>query len=95
LLFIIYIHLFAYLIIFLCTHRGRDSLVGIAMGYELDGWTSTPDSSKSLSLLTMSRLGLGPIQPSVKVCVMYVKCLGLEIDTSPASSAKVKCGGIA
>jgi hypothetical protein len=72
------------------TCESRDSSVGIATGYELDGWGSIPSRVKIYPFSTASRTYLewvlGTLSPRVKG-------LGHEADHSPPSSAKVNNDG--
>jgi hypothetical protein len=47
-------------------NRTRDSWVGIAMGYELDGRSSIPGLGKRFLYSTASRPALGPTQPPIQ-----------------------------
>jgi len=73
--------------IYLVSMVGRDSSVGIATGYRLDG-----PGIKSLwgrDFPHLSIPALGPIQPPVQL-VPGVKRLGCDVDHPPTSSAEVK-----
>jgi hypothetical protein len=77
---------------------GRDSSVGIAMGYGPDGQGSIPGRSKIVCLFsTASTPALGPTQPHPQwvtgALSPRVKRLGREADHSHPSSAEVKNGG--
>jgi hypothetical protein len=41
------------------------SSVGIATGYQLDGWVSIPEKGKTCVFYTGSRPAVGPIQLSI------------------------------
>jgi hypothetical protein len=70
--------------------RSRNSLVGIATGYGVDGWGSI------LLYFTASRPTSGPthshIQWATSAFSMGIKRLGREADHLPPSSAEVKNG---
>jgi hypothetical protein len=71
----------------------RDSSVGIATGYELNGLDSIPGKGKILfSLSTEFTPALDLIQPPIQ-WLSGVKRLGPEAEYSPPSSAEVKNGG--
>jgi hypothetical protein len=74
---------------------GRDSSVGIATGYWLDGTGSIPGMARLFS--THSRPALGPTQPPIEwipgAISPGVKRPGSEADHSSPSSAEVKNGG--
>jgi hypothetical protein len=77
--------------------RSRDSSVGIATGYGLDGWVSIPSRGNIFPFSTVSRQDLGPTQPPIQWVAMDifpgVKRPGREADHSPPRSAEVKNGG--
>jgi hypothetical protein len=50
--------------------RGRDSAIGIAIGYGLDdrwGWSSSPGKVKNFLISTSSRPALGSTQPPIQL----------------------------
>jgi hypothetical protein len=75
----------------------RDSIVGIATGYQLKrprGQSSSPSGVKNFLFSKLSRLALGSIQPPIQWVLGAlspgVKRQGREADHSPPTSAKVK-----
>jgi hypothetical protein len=72
----------------------RDSSVGIATGYGLDGWSSSPVGDKIFLLSTSSRTAMGPTQPIIQWAqegsFAGVKRPERGADHSPPSSAEVK-----
>jgi hypothetical protein len=75
----------------------RDSSVGIATGYTLEGWGLIPVGVKIFPLATASIPTLGPTQPPIQwapgALYLLVKRQGRETDHSPQSSAEVRNGG--
>jgi hypothetical protein len=72
--------------------QSRDSSVGVATGYGLDGRSSSPNGGM-IFVLSMSRPVLGPTQPPIQwvpgVLSPRVKRLGREADPSPPTTAEV------
>jgi hypothetical protein len=72
----------------------RDSSVGTATDYELDGLGSNPRRNKRFSLIHTSKLNLQPTQPPLQWVMpavpLWVNRLGREADHLPPFSAKVK-----
>jgi hypothetical protein len=81
----------------LVTPKSRDSSVGIAMGYGLEGQGPIPGRSKIFLLTAESRTALRPtrhpIQWVPRALSQRVKRLGCEADHSPPSNADAKNGG--
>jgi hypothetical protein len=75
----------------------RDSSVGIATGYGLDGWCSIPGGGMRFFFSPLSIPALGPTQSPIQwvpgALSLHVKQPGREADNSPPSSAEVKNGG--
>jgi hypothetical protein len=76
--------------------KSRDSSVGIALSYGLDGVQGF-DSRRELGIslfTTASKTALGPTQPPIQwvpgALSLGVKRPGREVDHSPPSSAEVK-----
>jgi hypothetical protein len=81
---------------FLGSRDRRDSSVGIATGYWLDGWRSIPGRGTIFLFPTESRPALGPTQPPIQ-CVQEaassgVKQPGREADHSPSLTMIVREG---
>jgi hypothetical protein len=77
--------------------RSRDSSVGIAAGYRLDGRGSVPDRGKIFVYSTATSSPLGPPQPPVqwvpRALYTGVKRPELEADHLAKYGAEVKNGG--
>jgi hypothetical protein len=78
-------------------NTGRDSSVGIALGYGMDDWgckVRLPVGAGNFLFTTASRTALGPTQPPIQwvqwALSLGVKRPGREADHSPPSSAEVK-----
>jgi hypothetical protein len=72
----------------------RDSLVGLAASYGLDGLSLIPGKSKIFSLLRSVQNGYGvPTHPPIR-WVRRVKQPKREADHSPPSSPEIKDGGV-
>jgi hypothetical protein len=73
--------------------RSQDRLVGVAMGYGVDGRGSNPGRDKIL-YSAASRPTLGPIQSPIQLVLGVLssglKWPGCEADHSPPSSAEVQ-----
>jgi hypothetical protein len=72
--------------------KSRDSSVGIAAGYRLDGRGPIPDKGNIFLFSIKSRQVLGPTQPAFQ-WVPRIKRPGREADHSPPSSSGFKKGG--
>jgi hypothetical protein len=79
-------------IVTMLNKRSRDSSVGIATSYGIDGWISIPGSGKNLLFSTASRLALEPTQVRGNISE-GIKRPGREADHSSPSSVEVKNGG--
>jgi hypothetical protein len=78
--------------------KSRDSSVGIATAYGLDGRGSIPDGGKRFVFFsTAFTPALVPTQPPIKLIPgtpsPAIKRPGHDADHSPASNAEVKNGG--
>jgi hypothetical protein len=78
----------------ICTdiHRSRNSSVGIATGYGLEGRGSNPNKDKIFPFSTTSRPALGPTQPFIQwitgAISPEIQRPGREADRSPPSSVE-------
>jgi hypothetical protein len=78
----------------------RDSSVGIATGWRMEGRVSIPGTGKDFLFFTTSRPALGTTQPPIQYLIgccgsflVGVKWQRREDDHSPLSNAKDKNGG--
>jgi hypothetical protein len=74
-----------------------DSLIGMMMGYGMDGWGLISSEGNNFTFSTASKLALRPTQFPIQWVLgapsLGVKWQGHEADHSPPSSAEVKNGG--